>query len=107
MTIAIPTIGAQRSGDFRPEANPVRTGFDVERSLAIPRCLAASTSNRTTVAGTTRLIDKATSPTAPAAVGPRIGWRTAKPNTGVADVDSISAYRIAGGPRTLRMNPHA
>jgi len=29
MTIAIPTIGAQRSGDFKPDANPVRT----ERAL--------------------------------------------------------------------------
>ena len=39
------------------------------------------------------LIAKATSATAPALLAPNIGPRTARPNTGVADVASISERR--------------
>lgn len=70
------------SGDFKPELTPVRTGFECEESFVALRRLAASASTRTTAAATTRLIDSATSPTAPVTVGPRIGARTASPKTG-------------------------
>jgi hypothetical protein len=73
-----------------PAFSPVMTGFDVEVVVPAARFLAAASISSSTIArGTVTLIAKAISATAPALLAPNIGSRTARPNTGVADVASI------------------
>src|SRR5262249_46872274 len=91
-TTVIPRMGAQRSGDFRPELSPFRIALECEVAVVAALGLhGASISKRITAGGIVSLIASATRPTAPPLVGPRIGLRTARPKTGVAEVDTISA----------------
>src|SRR6202020_3438990 len=93
-TIAIPTIGAHRSGDFKPAFRPVTIALGFEGSVATLRSfVAASISRRITAGGTVKLIARATSPTAPPLVRPRSGSRTARPKTGVAGV-AVNKHEI-------------